>query len=193
MDKSSVRAEVRARRRARPEAERHAAADLLADRVLALLAENPVEVTCYRSLPTEPGTGPLLRRLIDAGHVVWLPRIEGDRLGWVRIDTDTEFRSGPMGIEEPLGPGVPEVPNVSAVLLPGLAADRNGRRLGQGGGFYDRALAAVPPRAADGPLRVLLLFDDEVLDAVPYEVHDCRVDVVVTPSGVRWPEPPVSD
>ena len=70
------------------------------------------------------------------------------------------------------------------MFVPGLAVDGSGHRLGQGGGYYDRTLASVPSRAGGGPLRVIVLFDDEVRDAVPYEPHDCRVDAALTPSGI---------
>ena len=70
------------------------------------------------------------------------------------------------------------------MFVPGLAVDRFGHRLGQGGGYYDRTLASVRSRADGGPLLVIVLFDDEVLDEVPYEPHDCRVDAALTPSGV---------
>jgi len=62
--------------------------------------------------------------------------------------------------------------------------DRRGRRLGQGGGYYDKALADVPSHTNGGPLRVAVLFDDEVLDVVPSTEHDCVVDCVLTPAGV---------
>ena len=70
------------------------------------------------------------------------------------------------------------------MFVPGLAVDRSGHRLGQGGGYYDRTLASVPSHADGGPLLVIVLFDDEVRDEVPYEPHDCRVDAALTPGGV---------
>ena len=70
------------------------------------------------------------------------------------------------------------------VLVPALAAGRDGTRLGQGGGFYDRALADLPPHP-EGPLVVAVVHDDELLAAgeVPSAPHDRRVDAVLTPSG----------
>ena len=69
-----------------------------------------------------------------------------------------------------------------AVLVPALAVDVHGYRLGQGGGFYDRMLAALPAAEAGGPLRIAVVHDDEVLDEVPREPHDRRMDAVLTPS-----------
>ncbi len=70
------------------------------------------------------------------------------------------------------------------MLVPALAAGRDGVRLGQGGGFYDRALADLPPHP-EGPLVVAVVHDDELLAAgeVPSAPHDRRVDAVLTPSG----------
>ena len=78
---------------------------------------------------------------------------------------------------EPDGPrlGRAAVAAADLVVCPGLAADSHGARLGRGGGSYDRVLARTPAR------RVLLLHDAEILDSVPAQPHDQRVDVIVTP------------
>ena len=142
-------------------------------------------MTCYRSLPTEPDTSELLDRLVDAGHHVWLPRIDGAELRWVRVDGATAYARGPLGIAEPTGPVDDDaLSRADMLLMPGLACDVSGHRLGQGGGYYDRALADVPLHTDGGPLRVLLLHDDELLETVPNEPHDRPVDVVVTPERI---------
>jgi 5-formyltetrahydrofolate cyclo-ligase len=86
------------------------------------------------------------------------------------------------GLREPSGArlGVAAVASADVVLVPGLAVDERGTRLGRGGGFYDRALLRVPP---ERPVAVLL-YDDEVLPVVPSEAHDRRVSMAVTPSRV---------
>lgn len=185
MSKADVRARVRAARRARPADERARAAAALAGHVAALLPTSPAAVSAYLSLPTEPGTDELIAVASAAGHVVRVPRIEERDLRWVPLLPGDATASGPMGIREPLGDGDgPWALHGMAVLfLPGLAVDGDGRRLGQGGGFYDRALSAIATHAEGGPLRVIVLFDDEVLDAVPFETHDCLVDVALTPAG----------
>ena len=126
-----------------------------------------------------------------------MPRITGRDLQWVALRPDTDLVAGPLGIREPVGPalGADELAGLDLMLVPGLAVDRSGRRLGQGGGYYDRVLASVPAHADGGPMLVAVLFDDEVLDEVPYEAHDCRVDAVVTPErshprSAREPQAP---
>jgi 5-formyltetrahydrofolate cyclo-ligase len=186
VSKAEVRALIRAGRRARPVDERARCAAAIAARVGEVLPRGSLRVTCYRSLPTEPGTTPLIESLRERGHRVFLPRIDGVDLRWVCLHDDTRFSPGPMGILEPDGPGMDAslLPALDVLLLPGLAVDVTGHRLGQGGGFYDRALADVPRHAQGGPLRIAVLYDDEVLDTVPTDAHDCSVDVVVTPERV---------
>ena len=186
VSKAEVRARIRATRRALTDEARGAAAAALAEQVTTLLPDRPGILAAYLSLPTEPGTTPLLARVREAGHRVVVPRIAGDQLAWVRLPDDAVLATGPMGISEPVGDALSDgaLATVDVILLPGLAVDRTGVRLGQGGGYYDRALAAVPAHADGGPLRVVVLFDDEVVQQLPAEPHDCRVDAVLTPSGV---------
>lgn len=177
-----MRTLIREHRRARPVDVQSELAEQIAARAVAFLPDEPRDVTCYSSIAGEPGTGPLIARLLAAGHRVWLPRIVGPLLAWVRVDADSAFEIGPMGIRQPVGQGVEALAFADVVLLPALAVDRFGRRLGQGGGFYDRALAGAAPLADGGPLLVALVYDDEVLDEVPTEGHDRPVDAVVTPA-----------
>jgi 5-formyltetrahydrofolate cyclo-ligase len=89
--------------------------------------------------------------------------------------------AGPRGLLQPPGPrlGVDAVRNAALVVVPALAVDRSGMRLGRGGGSYDRVLA----RLAVDVVTVALLNDGELLDAVPAEAHDRPVRAVITPSG----------
>jgi len=165
LGKGELRAEVAGRRRARPQAERDAAAAALAERVLALpgLAAAST-VTAYESFPTEPGTGPLLEALRGRGVQVLLPVLRDDNdLDWV---ADGEAL------------GVDAVRSAQVLVCPAVAVTPDGRRLGRGGGSYDRVLARADP----GTLTVALLHNDEVVDDLPSEPHDRSVDVVVTPT-----------
>lgn len=188
--KAAMRAEVRAARAARGEAERAAASLAIVERARTLVAPHAA-VSAYLSMPTEPGTHGLVAALLGDGHRVVLPRINGARLDWIVMHPGTALRRGPMGIREPEGPAVDPaaLSDLDVMLIPGLAVDREGHRLGQGGGYYDATLAAVPTHAEGGPVRVMLLFDEEVRDAIPVDEHDCLVDVAITPSVVhRFPE-----
>jgi 5-formyltetrahydrofolate cyclo-ligase len=138
-------------------------------------------VAAYVSVGTEPGTGPLLERLVAAGRRVILPVLLPDD------DLDWAAHTGPLlrarrGLLEPAGPplGREAVATADVVLVPGLAVDRRGVRLGRGGGSYDRALGRVPV----GTPTCVLLYDGEVLDRVPAGDHDRAVTAAATPSGI---------
>ncbi|MDI1289125.1 MAG: 5-formyltetrahydrofolate cyclo-ligase, partial [bacterium] len=102
MDKATVRTLVREQRRARAADDQARLAEQLAVRAVAFLPDQPRDVTCYSSIEGEPGTGPLIARLLASGHRVWLPRIVGPLLAWVRVDAGSAFESGPMGINQPV-------------------------------------------------------------------------------------------
>jgi 5-formyltetrahydrofolate cyclo-ligase len=184
--KADRRAAIRARRRSRAQApdaadHRATASGALADAVealvagLALAAMGEVcRVAAYESRPTEPPTDLLITGLQAEGHEVIVPitgPLAEHTLSWRTAD----------GLEDL---GEEAIATVQLVLTPGLAVDRSGLRLGQGGGYYDTALGLVP----DGIPVLTLLWDDEVSDtSLPADPHDRRVDGVVTPGGgVQW-------
>ena len=184
--KAAVRTRIRAARAANSPEQRSAAAEALAAHAATLLPSGPAGITCYLSLPAEPGTDPLIAMAQAAGHRVVVPRIDGTRLDWVELRTDSELRAGPMGIREPAGEAIDpaDLDTFAVLFVPATAVDRRGHRLGQGGGYYDRTLAQVRPHTDGGPRIVAVVFDDEVLDEIPVEPHDCRVDAALTPRGI---------
>jgi 5-formyltetrahydrofolate cyclo-ligase len=157
---------------------------LAAGHALAAAAEAlsfPDTVAGYVGVGGEPPTGPLLDLLARRGARVLLPVVRpGGALDWAT--GAAELVVGPLGLREPAGPylGADAVREAGLVLVPALAVDRAGHRLGRGGGYYDRALAALPRTT----LLVAVVFDDEVLDEVPVEDHDRRVHAALTPSGL---------
>ncbi|MER5383981.1 5-formyltetrahydrofolate cyclo-ligase [Streptomyces sp. NPDC006465] len=148
-------------------------------------------VAAYVSVGSEPGTLALLDALHARGVRVLLPVLMADNdLDWGTYsgaDSLERVRhGGKMALLEPAGErlGPEAVQDANAVLLPGLAVDARGMRLGRGGGSYDRVLARLERSGAD-PALVVLLYDTEVVERVPAEAHDRPVHAVVTPSGVR--------
>jgi 5-formyltetrahydrofolate cyclo-ligase len=130
-------------------------------------------VAAYLPLPTEPGSLALLAGLRARGVRVLVPVLLPDRdLDWSYWD----------GAGSPIRPvGVDAIATADAVLVPALAVARDGVRLGRGGGSYDRALS----RAAPGAPRAALLYDGELVDALPADPWDVPVTDVVTPAGWR--------
>jgi 5-formyltetrahydrofolate cyclo-ligase len=159
----------------------------LAERALAvrdlLLAAPEVRraatVAAYVSVGREPGTGALLDGLVAAGKRVVLPLLQPDNdLDWAAYSGAQALVSAGRGLLEPTGPrlGTDAIATADVVVVPGLAVDRAGLRLGRGGGSYDRALARVPV----GTFTCVVLNDDEFLDRVPAAPHDRRVEAAVS-------------
>lgn len=148
-------------------------------------------VAAYVSVGSEPGTLALLDALRARDIDVLLPALLPDNdLDWGAYDGEDSLsrvrHGGKMALLEPSGErlGPDAVTAADVVLLPGLAVDGRGMRLGRGGGSYDRVLARLE-RAGVHPALVVLLYDSEVVEHVPTEAHDRPVWAVVTPSGVR--------
>ena len=178
--KATLRAQVLDRRRARPVRDRQAAAAALTRALLRGLA-GVRTFAAYLPEHDEPGHGRLPAAFTQLGARVLLPVVppDGRELGWA-VDTG-RLAPGRYGLLEPLGPrlGATAVGTADVVVVPALAVARDGIRLGRGGGYYDRALQHV----RDDAVLVALLFDEELVDALPTEPHDQRVTAVVTPSG----------
>lgn len=182
LEKAALRAQIRSQRRARTPQQRDAAAQSLAEVILAEIG-NPRRIAAYLSSPSEPGTGPLLDRLAAAGTSILLPVAAAEeQLDWVASGSGQ--RPGPLGVPEPIGPrlGPAALDGAQAVIVPAAAVDARGLRLGWGRGFYDRALAA---RTGTAPV-IAVVYEDERLDALPDEPHDVPVDAVATPTGLQW-------
>jgi 5-formyltetrahydrofolate cyclo-ligase len=182
-DRETLRARKAALRRAtraareelRPDARTRAAADVVT-RLARLPELRGVRVVAlYAAHGTELDVGAVATTLRERGATTCLPRVEGEHLHLVATTATSPLEVGYRGIAEPRGrsldPGA-----VDAVVVPGLAFDPVGGRLGQGGGHYDRLLSQLPARA----LRVGVGFACQLVPRVPREAHDAPVDVVVT-------------
>ena len=179
--KAEMRAQVLARRSALPAGQRTAAGKLIRDAVLAApQVQMAGTIAAYYSVGTEPDTRGLVYALWKRGSYVLLPllRPDGD-LDWASYEGPDSLVAGPRGLREPGEPprGVDAVARADVVLVPALAVDAAGRRLGRGGGSYDRALARVGPLV---PL-IALIYDDELVEQVPTEGHDIPVRATVSP------------
>jgi 5-formyltetrahydrofolate cyclo-ligase len=176
--KQVQRAVATARRAARPVEDRVAAGTALARLGLAAWGRLGC-LAAYVGVGTEPATLPLLDALRSVGVRVLLPVITGDALDWAAYEGSASLAEGPLGLAEPAGVrlGGTALLEAEVVLVPALAVDRRGHRLGRGRGYYDRALAAVT-----APV-VAVVYDDDVIDDVPVEDHDRDVDGRLTPSG----------
>ena len=136
-------------------------------------------IASYMSYGDEPDTHQLNAALISAGKVVLLPRINGDAIDWVQWNGEAESLQKQKKILEPSGPTFTELGKIEVVVVPALRIDRNGYRLGQGGGYYDRAL---PQLAA---WSIGLIHPDEISsEDLPREEWDIPLNAAATPDLV---------
>ena len=182
--KVALRDQLLTRRRRHPLAAAREDAEAIAEHLLeAPEVRRAATVAAYISLSNEPGTGPLVEQLHALGRRIIVPVLLPDNdLDWAVYQGPQALVPASRGLLEPTSPrlGLDAVATADVVLCPGLAVDRRGRRLGRGGGSYDRALARVPV----GTFVCTVLYDGELVDEVPAEHHDRPVTAVVTPSGV---------
>jgi 5-formyltetrahydrofolate cyclo-ligase len=143
-------------------------------------------IAAYYSVGTEPDTRSLVFALWKRGSYVVLPVLlpDGD-LDWASYEGPDSLAPGPRGLLQPAEPvrGTGTVARADVVLVPALAVDSSGQRLGRGGGSYDRALDRVGPQVPT----IALLYDSELLPSVPAEEHDRPVRAVARPGyGITW-------
>lgn len=145
----------------------------------------PKNVFAYAAVPPEAPTSALIETLWRLGTTVCLPRLNKARPGdmeAVPVVSWDELVPGPyFGILQPSEDGVPLHPaEMDLIVVPGVGFDQMGRRLGQAGGYYDRMLARVPSTV----VRLGWAFAVQLVDELPEEPHDERVDVLVTEQGI---------
>jgi 5-formyltetrahydrofolate cyclo-ligase len=189
-EKAALRRRLADRARLGPD-QRAAAARAVRDAILELpQAQMAGTIAVYYSLASEPDTHGLVYALWKRGGYVLLPLLRPDAdLDWASYEGPGSLRPGPRGLAEPSEPprGLDAVARADLVLVPALAVDRSGVRLGRGGGSYDRALARVGPRIPT----IALLYDGELLDEIPAAEHDQRVRLIARPSaGITQPADP---
>jgi 5-formyltetrahydrofolate cyclo-ligase len=180
--KRALRAELRERRQLFSDAQREAAASAIGEQLDALIDSLGARtVSCFLSTTTEPGTRDFVRRAVRRGIRVLLPVTRADGLlDWAVANDTDEVAEGRHGLPEPTGEvlGPIAVNDVDLMIIPAAAVDMTGMRLGWGRGYFDKTIGSMercPPVYA-------VIYDSEVLDSLPREVHDQPVTGVVTPT-----------
>lgn len=180
-EKRALRAEVRERRRITPANERAIATASLTEHLVEL-ASGARSIAAYLSTPDEPNTRPFLAWACEHGIRVLVPFSREDGLlDWAVYDGKDEavdLLGMPVATTERLGPIA--INGVDLILVPASCVDEAGMRMGWGRGYFDKTLGSMERR----PPVYAVIFDSELRDAVPCEVHDQPVDGVVTPSGI---------
>lgn len=185
-EKQALRVQAVERRRALVD-ERDAASARLGVQLLAELDTTPGRVVAgYAALAEEIDPAPLMEALRAAGCDIALPAVErrAAPLVFRRWRAGDPCRAGAFGIIEPLADAPELVPDL--LLVPLLAFDDAGYRLGYGGGYYDRTLARL--REGGAPLAIGLAFAAQRVASLPREAHDMPLDLIATEAGILRPQ-----
>ncbi len=175
MNKQELRAAIRAQKRAMTEdAIREKSAALAKMLFSTELYRNSTVLFGYLPYNQEVRTVPILEQALLDGKKVAVPKVYGDRMRFIYIEELSGIARGSFGIPEPIADGPVAEDETALVLMPGLAFDEKGGRMGYGGGFYDKYLQAHPnhPTAA-------LCYDFQIFPSLPTEAHDIPVDLVL--------------
>ncbi len=174
MEKSEIRRQIKNLRMMLSEAEKERAAEdafaRLEQTAAFLMADS---VLMYHSLPDELPTRRFLKKWGARKHF-YLPRVNGVNLQVLPYD-ESRLELGAFHIEEPTGNDMVDPESLELVVVPAVAYDRKGNRLGRGKGFYDRLLGSI--RAA----KVGIGYHFQLIDEIPVEPHDVPMDMVITP------------
>ena len=175
VNKKELRSRIRQQKRAMTEGEIEEKSRILGEKFRACPAYRQAQ-TIYGYLPynQEVRTVPMLEQALRDGKRVAVPKVFGDEMKFLYLEDLTKVAKGYAGIPEPIA-DEPEARDDSAlVLMPGLAFDPQGHRIGYGGGFYDKFLAAEPNHPT-----LALCYDFQLLPELETEEHDIPVDTVL--------------
>lgn len=175
MDKKELRRFIREKKRAMTETEIQARSAKLAGLFFQSEAYQKAK-TIYGYLPynQEVRTVPMLEQALRDGKRVAVPKVYGEEMKFLFLDDLSRVEKGYCGIPEPIDDGPSADDKTALVLMPGLAFDLQGHRIGYGGGFYDRFLAAEPNHPT-----LALCYDFQLLPTLETEAHDIPVDYVL--------------
>ena len=182
-ERRAMRRELRERRSALSPEEQAAVSAAVGSQLakIAALSRSPV-VGGYRAIRGEVDIDAALSRLHDDGAMVTVPRVSGDHMDFLPWTSGSETITGSFGIDEPINGEPVQFSRHDVVLVPLVAFDETGQRLGQGGGFYDRAIAAA---GAARPLLIGVAHAFQQVRSVPVEAWDMPLDAVVTEERVH--------
>jgi len=169
--KQSLRSEILSRRKSTTNAE-----EIFAKKLLDLCQQiGAKSVGCYLSFGTEPATGAFIEIAMASGIQIACPRTK-DNGSMVFALLEDRTNTSNLGCMEPTGQ---EVAELDLIVVPALAVNNEGERLGRGAGYFDRYLESFKGKS------VALVFDSEIIDSLPVESHDKPVDYLITPTKTR--------
>lgn len=175
MDKKELRKKIREQKRAMTPERIEQASDKLGELFRATeLYRNAKTIYGYLPYNQEVRTVPMLEQALADGKRVAVPKVYGDEMKFIYLTDLTQVEDGYAGIPEPVADGPVADDPTALVLMPGLAFDKEGHRIGYGGGFYDKFLAQEPNHPT-----IALCYDFQMLGQLPTEEFDIPVDCVL--------------
>lgn len=182
MDKREIREKIKQMRRMLTEAEKESAAEEVfstLEKTGAFLMAN--HILMYHSLPDELSTHAFLKKWGNRKHF-YLPRVNGVNLDILPYD-ESRLELGAFHIEEPSGDNTVDESEIELIIVPAVAYDRKGNRLGRGKGFYDRLLSTTQA------VKIGVGYEFQLIDEIPIEPHDVPMDMVITQYTRITPRP----
>lgn len=199
--KKELRQRIEAQRAALSEAERQVRSNAICEQTIrhfwngaaaggasSIADQRALTVLAYFPFRTEADISPVIEFCWERNIRLAAPKVDRTSrflsLHWVHGYAD--LAPGAWGIREPAEHTalLEDAAEIDLILVPGVAFDRSGRRLGYGGGFYDRLLASKEGKGLKIPVKAALIYQFQLVDEVPAEEHDVRVDLLISESGV---------
>lgn len=179
-DKEALRRIIRAKKAAMPAADLHRLSRQITARLLALpVVSEASTLMLYHSLPDEVATPDAIESLAAGGKTVLLPRVINERDMEPRVYSGKEtMEKGAFGIMEPQGEPFVRYGEIGVIVVPGVAFDKAGNRLGRGKGYYDRLLRRMPEAYKIG-----LCFGFQIVEHINAEGHDVPMDCLLSENG----------
>ncbi len=180
-EKKKIRKLIREQKKRTPKDELKRQSRLIQEKLMALPEfQNAGHILLYNALPDEVDTKDILTRWYEKKKL-YLPVIKGDDLEIVPYEGEERMVAEKIyGIPEPIGKKLQDESPIDLIVIPGMAFDSRNNRLGRGKGYYDRILKRLP----DVP-KIGLAFDFQMIEQVPAEPHDVKMDMILTPSVAK--------
>lgn len=179
MDKREIRKNIKGMRLSLTNDEKQSAASKVFSRLEDLnIFQSAKNILIYYSLPDELPTVQIIEQWCDKKKL-YLPRVAGDDLEILPYHREC-LNVGSYDIEEPTGADIVSIDVIDLVIVPAVAFDRRGYRLGRGKGYYDRLLSCAKV------IKVGVGYDFQLMESVPVESHDVPMDIVITPSELLY-------
>lgn len=176
MEKDRIRREMKRLRNNLYSSEIETLSDIILEKLMQIDLSGFDKVFIYNSFGGEVDTNKAIKWLLEEGKSIYLPRVEGDVMQSVKITTQTSFNKSPFGILEP--EGMASKIDKFVAIMPCLAVDKYGNRIGYGGGYYDKFLKSK------SSLKIVLCYDFQIIDEIVSNEHDIKVDYIVTDKKV---------